>query len=201
MNDPAGGRLDDEELVRRARRDPLGQDGRDAASELFGRYQERVYLWCFRRVRDHERALDLAQDVLVSAYRSLDTFEGRSRYASWLFAIARNRCYRALRPPSLWRDEDAEPDDLPDAHKGPDVLLEEREDEETVLELLKEALEPREQMALWLRCFENLPVEEITRRLEIPAATGARGVLQSARRKLRAALEKRRAAKGGVISP
>lgn len=196
MSDPPVGHATDEELVRRAQQNPSDPVGRAAASELFGRYQERVYLWCFRRVHDHERALDVAQDVLLSAYRSLASFEGRARYSSWLFAIARNRCYRVLRPASLQRDEEAEPDDLPGEHKGPDALLEEREDEEAILEMVKQVLEPREQLAVWLRCFENLPVEEITRRLDIAVPTGARGVLQSARKKLRAALERRRAREG-----
>jgi RNA polymerase sigma-70 factor, ECF subfamily len=181
----------DEDLAGRVRADPAGARGQAAASELFDRYQGRVYLWCFRRVRDHERALDLAQDILLTAYRSAGSFEGRSRYSTWLFTIARNRCYRALRRDRPIWDDDSEPDDLPGTEKPPDIRLQEEEDEGALLALVKEALEPHEQVALWLRCFENLPVDEITRRLRIPVSTGARGVLQSARRKLRAALDKR----------
>ncbi len=196
MNGPERGKATDEELVRRAQADAASPAGQAAAAELFNRYQERVYLWCFRRVRDHERAMDLAQEVLVSAYRHLGSFQGRSLYSSWLFAIARNRCYRDLRPASLVRDEPTEPDELADPQQGPEAAVELREQEEAVLELVKEVLEPREQLALWLRCFENLPVDEITRRLDLRVATGARGVLQSARRKLRAALERRAAREG-----
>ncbi len=190
-------RVTDEELVERARRDPDGPSGEAAVSELFNRYREQVYLWCFRRVRDHEIALDLAQDVLVTAYRSLSTYERRARYSSWLFAIARNRCYRALRRPALLQDDSAEADSLPARGNPPDLQYEEERDEESLLSLIREELEEREQAALWLRCFENVPVEEITRLLGIPVSTGARGVLQSARRKLRAALEKDRS-RGGA---
>src|SRR5262249_62396725 len=91
----------DDVLVRRAVEDPGGPAGRAAACELLGRYQGRVYLWCYRYVRDHDRALDLAQDALLSAYRALATFQGRSRFSSWLFAIARNRCLTAVAPASL----------------------------------------------------------------------------------------------------
>lgn len=191
-----GARVSDEVLVRQAQADGRGEMGRAAASELFDRYRDRVYQWCFRRTQDHERALDLAQDVLISAYRSLDTFQGRAQYSSWLFAIARNRCHRALRPAPLLRDEGTDPELLPGDVSSPDRLLEEREDEEKVLRIMKEVLEPREQVALWLRCFEHLPVDEITRRLDISLSTGARGVLQGARRKLRAALEKSRSTEG-----
>jgi DNA-directed RNA polymerase specialized sigma24 family protein len=59
--------------------------------------------------------------------------------------------------------------------------------------LLREHLSPVEQEAIWLRCFERLPVGDVTRMLGLTHASGARSVLQSARGKLRAALERRRA--------
>jgi RNA polymerase sigma-70 factor, ECF subfamily len=48
-------------------------------------------------VREHEQALDLAQEALLGAYRGLVSFEGRSGFASWLFVIARNCCLAVLR--------------------------------------------------------------------------------------------------------
>jgi RNA polymerase sigma-70 factor (ECF subfamily) len=181
----------DEELVLTFQRDPSGDSGRAAAEELFERYWERVYLWCLRRIGNRETARDLAQDVLLSAYRALGSFEGRSRYSSWLFTIMRNRCFRALRRPSLVRDEEFEVESMAGDATPADADLAEREDEEEVLRLIRTQLDPLEQAALWLRARERLPVEEITRRLRISTASGARGVLQSGRRKLRAALDRR----------
>jgi RNA polymerase sigma-70 factor (ECF subfamily) len=181
----------DEVLVQRCSDDPNGAAGRAAADALLRRYQSRVYLWCFRIVRDHERALDLAQEVLISAYRGLPGFEGRARFSSWLFAIARHRCLTAVRPLSLVRDEEAEPDAMVHPDPGPEAEIEARESEEGVLELMRDHLDPIEQDALWLRCYEHVSVDDITRVLGLGGASGARGVLQSARRKLRAALERR----------
>ncbi len=182
----------DDQLVRRAVRDPGGPAGRAAASELLGRYQGRVYLWCYRYVRDHERALDLAQDVLLNAYRALATFQGRSRFSSWLFAIARNRCLTAVKAPSLVRDEGVELETLPDPADEPDRRYESVQGEERLLALVRTHLDAQEQEALWLRCVERVPVEEITEMVGDRSASGARGVLQRARRKLRAALERER---------
>lgn len=158
-----------------------------AASALLGRYRERVYRWCYGRVNDHELARDLAQDVLFSAYRGLSGFDGRSRFSTWLFAIARNRCLNALRRPALFEDG-LELELMPDRGKGQDERLHEREDEQRLLGLIREALPPLDQQVLWLRCFEKMPVDSITRVLSITEASGARGVLQRARRRLRAAL-------------
>ena len=108
-----------------------------------------------------------------------------------MFAIVRNRCLTSLRSRILVRDESVDPDAL--LADGGDPLdrvavLEERD---AVLEAIMAKLEPMERNALWLRAIERLPVDEITRRLGIAGASGARGVLQSARRKLRAHLEAR----------
>ena len=79
---------------------------------------------------------------------------------------------------------------MTDPDPAPDRALEQKLDEEAVLELIKKTLEPIEQEALWLRCFERVPVDEITDILKITATSGARGVLQTARRKLKAAMER-----------
>ena len=50
-------------------------------------------------------------------------------------------------------------------------------------------LEPNERLALWLRAEEEMSVAELTRVLGLENATGARALLQTARRKLRAALD------------
>lgn len=182
----------DEELIEQARNVAGDSIARTAASTLLERYQDRVYLWCFRMLRDHERALDAAQEVLISAYRGLDSFEQRSGFSSWLFAVTRNRCLSVLRRPSWLRDEDGLLESLADRGPEPDRALEERLDEEEVLMLVREHLDPLEQKAIWLRCFEGIPVEEISGLLRLEGASGARGLLQRSRRKLRAAMEARR---------
>ncbi|MCC6651206.1 MAG: sigma-70 family RNA polymerase sigma factor [Candidatus Eisenbacteria bacterium] len=182
----------DETLAAAYRDDPESDAGRAAARELFERYRERVYLWCARRVRNREEALDLAQDVLVSAFRALGSFEGRSRYSTWIFTIARNRCHRAMRAPSLVRDDEIEVDDTAAPGADPVERFAREQDEERLLSLMNQVLEPHERQALWWRCIERLTVDEVTRRLGITGSSGARSVLQSARKKLRAALERRR---------
>ena len=191
MTDPFA-TLGDDELLGRWRRDPESVEGRRAAGELLMRHRGRVYAWCRRMVGDPERALDIAQDVLLKAWRALATFDGRSRFPSWLFSITRNECLTALRPKSLARDPRIDPLEVLVEHEDPPAVLLSREEEDACEALLREHLSPVEQEAIWLRCFERLPVAEVTRLLGLTHASGARSVLQSAREKLRAALAKRR---------
>jgi len=178
----------DEALVRIAQSAREPDDGRAAAAELLGRFQRAVYLWCFRYVREHEKALDMSQEVLLKTWQALDAFNGRSKFSSWLFVITRNRCLNEMERVSLFEDGEPECDAIEAPACNHARQLEEREDEERILALIRSRLEPEEQKVIWMRCIERLPVDEITRVLGIESASGARGLLQRARRKLKAAL-------------
>ena len=184
--------LSDEALAEYARRNPQDAQSRRAATVLFARYYSRVYIWAMRYVHDHDRAMDITQDVFLNAWRKLSTYRGRARFFAWIFTITRNRCLNAIRQPSLLRDEGVEVDQMSTPQPLPDRELEERLDEEELQSLARETLDRQEHDAIYLRCYERLPIGEITTFLGVSDATGARTVLQRARRKLRDALIKRR---------
>ncbi|HKW13030.1 MAG TPA: sigma-70 family RNA polymerase sigma factor, partial [Candidatus Krumholzibacteria bacterium] len=114
-------------------------------------------------------------------------FEGRSAFSSWLFVIARNRCYNEMRNDARRGDVDLE------TIESDEVSIDERIEKEIQGRRLTEAaarvLDTTEQRAIWLRYLERMPVDEITTVLNLDQKTGARAVLQRARRKLRSALE------------
>jgi RNA polymerase sigma-70 factor (ECF subfamily) len=183
--------VSDEELARLARERAGEPEGRQAAASLLARYRGRVYGWCRRYVQDHERALDLSQEVLMIAFRALAGYESRAPFSAWLFVIARRLSIRALRPRRLVRDESAVLEHLADPATGPEEHLERVRSHEELLRLMKKTLTPLEQEALWLRCVEGASVDDITLTLGLATASGARGLLQTARRRMRAALAAR----------
>ncbi len=196
---PPGGHGGDPDaaLVAAFQRDPQGEAGRQAASRLLARYRRRVLAWCWRTVGDREAALDLAQEVMISAWRNLDTYRDDDRFGAWLFTITRNRCLSELRRRRVPVAEGAVLELIADQGPGPDEDLERRLAAQDMLRFVADTLDRQEQDALMLRCYEGLPVEVITRRLGLTEASGARAVLQRARRKLRSALESRRQASQG----
>jgi RNA polymerase sigma-70 factor (ECF subfamily) len=89
-NEDAAGR--DLELVAAARA------GSNAAfEELQSRYSGRLYRRIQSITRNHEDAEDALQDTFLRAYLALDSFEGRSQFASWLTRIAINSALMVLR--------------------------------------------------------------------------------------------------------
>jgi len=163
--------------------------GRRAAAELLTRYQQPVYQWCMRYAREHDAALDLAQDVLLKAYEKLQGFEQRSSFSSWLFVMTRNRCLNEQRRKKRFVDADVDFDGYDGSETPPDEQLIEIESEEQLLELIRGTLDQDEQRALWMRCVERLSVDEITETMGIADRSGARALLQRARRKLARAMD------------
>jgi RNA polymerase sigma-70 factor, ECF subfamily len=183
--------LPDDELlgIAQAAGDPDRR--RAAATELITRYRDAVYLWCFRYTRDRERALDLSQDVLASVWQRMGSFEGRARFSSWLFTVTRNRCIDASRRVGVF-ESDADLETVEDPAPRADADPEEARSEGWLLRIIRNDLAPDEQQAIWLRCVERMSVDEVTRILRLDSASGARAVLQRARRKILAAMERER---------
>jgi RNA polymerase sigma-70 factor (ECF subfamily) len=81
----------DETALERAR----AGDG-DAFQELVEPHRRELLAHCYRILGSLQDAEDVLQEVLLSAWRALDRFDGRSSRA-WLYRIATNRCLNYLR--------------------------------------------------------------------------------------------------------
>jgi len=163
--------------------------GERAAAELFRRYRKRVYLWCFNYAHDREEAVDLAQEVFVRVFRGAAGFAGRASFATWVYCVARNHCLSRLETRgAAWRKrlvplEDLELPDEGAADRARDASL--RQDLDRLLAAARQVMADEELQAFVLHYHENLTVNEITRILGCANATGARTLIQNARRKFR----------------
>ena len=89
---------------------------REAFDLIVERHRRSVYQVCYRFVRNHEDAADLAQDVFVRAFKGLRTFKGDAALGTWLYRVGVNVCLNrlALKRP---RVEALEPDGARGQHE------------------------------------------------------------------------------------
>ncbi|HET6348858.1 MAG TPA: hypothetical protein VFH88_07210, partial [Candidatus Krumholzibacteria bacterium] len=99
----------------------------------------------------------------------------------------RNRCFNEMRNDA--RREDLDVEAFESGATSIEESIEREIESRRLSEVASRVLDATEQRAVWLRYSERMPVDEITVLLRLDHKTGARAVLQRARRKLRAALE------------
>ena len=88
MHDP------DPRTLQRARTGDL-----PAFEELVRGFQAEVFRFTLHLTRDRTLAEDATQETFLRAFRFIGGFRGEQRFGSWLFAIARNCSFDALRGP------------------------------------------------------------------------------------------------------
>ena len=60
-------------------------------------FQDKVYGLVFRMLGSHSEAEDVAQEVFVTVFKSIDSFRGDSKLGTWLFRIAANHCKNRIK--------------------------------------------------------------------------------------------------------
>jgi len=85
---------DDQELVRE-----ILAGSRAHFDMLYGAYFPRVFRFALKRLRDTGEAEDVTQEVFITVFRALRTFQGDSSLLVWIFGITRNKVNRRFRRP------------------------------------------------------------------------------------------------------
>jgi RNA polymerase sigma-70 factor (ECF subfamily) len=141
-------------------------------------------------------AEDITQDVFLKAYRSASSFNRESSLSTWLYRIARNTVYDALRKRKLRRffgalwplNDDMEPVEMPQQDSDDD-LMDAREVQTLVREAIAELDEPYRSLIIWKE-LEELPYREIAEITGEPEGTLKSRVFYG-RKKLRELLLKK----------
>jgi RNA polymerase sigma-70 factor, ECF subfamily len=178
----------EEQLVVAARH---GDEG--AFSQLMGPHRPALHAHCYRMLGSAQDAEDALQETLLSAWRALPRFEGRSSLKSWLYRIATNACLKTIErrprrvlpidygpaadphgPPrqpvveSVWLEP--YPDtgiELEDRRASPDARYEQRESVELAFVAALQHIPARQRAVLILRDVLGFSAREVAETLEM----------------------------------
>jgi RNA polymerase sigma-70 factor (ECF subfamily) len=158
-----------------------GQRGDSEAVEtLFRRYQRPLFQTALRVMGNAEDAEDALQDGLLSAYRNLKRFEGRSQFSTWLTRIVINAALMRRRSakarPAISLDAPTHEDELPASERfaaegpNPEQVFAGTELREIISENLDE-LSPLLRTAFVLREVEGYSTGEAAKKLGVTENT------------------------------
>ena len=158
----------------------------DAAAweEIVQKYHRRIYNICYRFTGSGTDADDLAQEVFIKMYRTLNSYDTeRGAFMTWVTTVTRNllvdhfrktrqdRVTDSLDTPQS-EQEDAMPlgDRIADQAPSPDTKVQSREAKEAVHEALQK-LSPDLREAVILRDLQDMDYKEIATVLRVPEGT------------------------------
>jgi RNA polymerase sigma-70 factor (ECF subfamily) len=180
-----------------------------AFEELQNRYSRRLYRRIQSITRNHQDAEDALQETFLRAYFALDSFEGRSQFASWLTRIAINSALMVLRgrrtraevsfAPSPESGDPAPTIDLLDTALDPEQLYALRQRSHYALHAIsKLKINLRARMKTWIE--RECSMKDVARTLDL-SLPAVKARLYRARKELAySAALRERAANAGSIS-
>jgi RNA polymerase sigma-70 factor (ECF subfamily) len=145
----------------------------DAFAEVVHAHGDRVYNLVLRLVGSPSEAEDIAQEVFVTIFKSIETYRGESKLSTWILRIATNHAKNRIKYLARRRTTSQDPTDTdamdfadeeknsPQAHfNAPDVALEAVERERLMQNAIAQ-LDEEQRLLVVLRDVEDLSYEEI----------------------------------------
>jgi RNA polymerase sigma-70 factor, ECF subfamily len=159
-----------EALIRRCLR------GDEAAWETIVRhYWRKVFNVAYKFVGKHDEAEDLTQEIFLKIFKSLDTFDRRANFQTWLISVSRNLCidhYRSVRKERETIDRDVDANELtPISKEVGAVALLEQQDRVALLRQALAELPDALKTAVLMRDIQEMSYQEIARKLRLPEGT------------------------------
>ncbi|TAJ13654.1 RNA polymerase sigma factor [Marinilabiliaceae bacterium JC017] len=160
--------------------------------DLVNIYQKQVVNTCYSFVNHKEDAEDVAQEVFVEVYRSINKFREESSFSTWLYRLsvnksldfirARNRQKRGSGLLSFWSGGELERLNVVSLDQPGEVL--ESEERRTILLAAINKLPERQKVAITLSKLEELSQEEVAEVMQT-SVSSVESLLVRAKKRLR----------------
>ena len=171
-----------------------------AFRELVNEHRDRVFNITYRMLGNRAEAEDVAQEVFIAVFKTIDQFREESKFSTWLYRVTVNHCKNRIK--YLARRHDRDRDELDEtSHQQngatlgapiraaqPDRALEGAQMERLLQEAIGN-LDDDHRIVVVLRDVEDLSIEEICEITGLPDGT-VKSRLHRARLALRKKLQR-----------
>jgi RNA polymerase sigma-70 factor (ECF subfamily) len=136
---------------------------------LYDSYFPRVYRFALKRLGDTAEAEDVAQEVFMTVFRVLPSFQGNSSLLVWIFGITRNtvnRRFRRRRPRLEPLDGAGGAADVPGEEVPPDRAADARRILDRCEQVIERDLTPLQRRIFHLKHLRRQPIRAIAQALD-----------------------------------
>ncbi len=188
---------DEQKLIRKAQKGDV-----DSFEKIIMEYRSIVYNVSYRYAGSADDAADMAQEVFLKMFKSINTFRFKSKFSTWVYRVATNTCLDLLKKNSRGaatysideKFDDGEGgmlgDGVADTEFSPEKRYEQRETHNVINRAISR-LPSDYQTALILRDIQGLSYDEISAIVECSVGT-VKSRISRARKNLREILLKDR---------
>src|SRR5580698_7925479 len=151
-----------------------------AFRELIENHRDRVFNITYRMLGNRAEAEDVAQEVFITVFKTIETFREESKFSTWLYRVTVNHCKNRIKYLARRHDRDRdELDETSNGHNGaigspppaaPDRALEGAQMEKLLQEAIGN-LDDDHRVVVVLRDVEDLSIEEICEITGLPDGT------------------------------
>jgi len=151
-----------------------------AFERLLKKYRKSVYYMLLKMVKNADDAEDLTQEAFAKAFNSIEKFDSKFAFSTWLFRIATNNCIdfiRKKRVQTVSIDQPVEGDDgssmrfdVKDENLDPNESML-KQQRKRYLRMAIDRLPEKYRVLVELRYFQELSYEEVANELQIPLGT------------------------------
>lgn len=175
----------------------LREGNEQAFKTLVDTYQDLVFNTALGIVQNAADAEDVAQEVFIKVYRSVQTFKGESKISTWLYRITVSTALDLLRSKKskkrfsflqrLFGDNNEPLLEIPDFYH-PGVALDQKENAARLFKAI-ERLPENQKVAFTLHKLEDLSYQEISDVMHI-SVSAVESLMHRAKQNLKKNLEK-----------
>ncbi len=173
FSEPKEAKVEEEQLVK-----DLQAGKTESFERLATLFQKKIYALSFNLTRNAMDSEDVTQEVLLTLFKKIHTFQGKSAFSSWVYRITLNATYMKLR--SRKKDQSISIEELLPSFNGSgfqqekiqdwsentESLLFDNETRETIQKAV-DLLPEKEKIVFLLRDVEGLSTEKVGEILEL----------------------------------
>lgn len=150
------------------------QGKKEAFEELVKRYERQIFSLAYRLTNNYEDAFDLTQEVFMHLFGVLDKYDQNRRFFPWMYRIATNICYNALKK----KPKESYPLEnvvnytslALDNNTQPEYYYETKEIQDAVHKAIAE-LPENYRIPIVLKYLEDMSYQQISEVMDLPVST------------------------------